>query len=570
MSEGGTPEAAGQGALDLAAYEGFKFELAGVLRGVRAHFSHVRQPEPDVVRELFARLAEDRFNIALVGRFSRGKTSLMNAILATDLLPVGVMPVTSVVTMVSYGSEPKAVLHYQHTSLYLDVRISDLAEHITERGNPGNCRDISVAEVQVPAEFLRRGFTFVDTPGLGSAIEANTRTTEAFLPEADAIVLVSSHDSPLSGEEAEILAAARATGRPLFVVLNKHDLVDAPARAEAVAHLAELAARSGSAAPVAVFSVSATQGLAAMLAGNTAAVNESGLPALEAALVEFLLTERRGVFLKGICARMKPLLGAPVPPEFGQRLEAIHAGLRGATGAALPISEPSIAPLLPGCEICAAIGHATFDFLARYQVRLYSDRAAQDNLARRGGFCRLHARQFEAIAGTREAAAAYAPLLLRQADALRRIALSASSEGPSRQVRRLLPGGASCPLCEVARQAERAAIDSIVTGIRCARIVPGYDRSALCMPHLAGLVGFLAPDAVRQTILRQSALMARLAEDAQRFALRHDAYRRDLLSKEDYAAVERAWRVLLDHPNAQYEPVSGPSGADVAQERHRE
>jgi small GTP-binding protein len=541
--------------MDLAAYDDLKFELAAVLRGVRAHCSRARQQEPEVVRELFARLAEDRFNIAMVGRFSRGKTSLMNAILATDLLPVGVVPVTSVITLVSYGSEAKAVLHYQHTRLFLDVPIRNLAEHITERGNPGNARGISVAEVQVPAEFLRRGFTFVDTPGLGSAIRANTRTTEAFLPEADAIVLVTSHDSPLSEEEARIMAAARDAGRPLFVVLNKQDMVDAGARAEAIAHVSELAARSGSGAPLAVFSVSAKEGLAAKLAGNGAALKESGLPALEAALVDFLLTGRRGVFLRGICVRMMPLLAAPMPPEFARRLEAIHGRVTGAMGSPLPGGDPAVAPLLAGCEVCAAIAGASFDFLTRYQLALYSDRATQNDLARRGGFCRAHARQFEAVAATREAATTYAPLLLRQSEALRRIAASASPQGPAREVARLLPSGASCPVCEVARQVERSAIDSIVAAIRAGHIKPGYDRSALCLPHLSRLVAHLPPDAVRQTILRQAALLARLAEDAQRFALRHDAYRRDLLTKEDYAAVERASRVLLDHPNAQYDPA---------------
>ena len=49
MSEDGTPEAAGQGSMDLAACEGFKFELAGVLRGVRAYFSRPRQQEPEAV-----------------------------------------------------------------------------------------------------------------------------------------------------------------------------------------------------------------------------------------------------------------------------------------------------------------------------------------------------------------------------------------------------------------------------------------------------------------------------------------------------------------------------------------
>jgi len=36
--------------------------------------------------------AEDRFNLVVVGRLSRGKTSLMNAIMGTDRLPTGMVP----------------------------------------------------------------------------------------------------------------------------------------------------------------------------------------------------------------------------------------------------------------------------------------------------------------------------------------------------------------------------------------------------------------------------------------------------------------------------------------------
>lgn len=88
----------------------------------------------------------------------------MNAILGMDRLPTGVVPLTSVITRVTYGSEAKAVLHDRHTSLFMDIPLSELADHITEQGNPGNHRGITVAEVQLPAEFLRRGFTFIDTP----------------------------------------------------------------------------------------------------------------------------------------------------------------------------------------------------------------------------------------------------------------------------------------------------------------------------------------------------------------------------------------------------------------------
>ena len=64
----------------------------------------------DQVRDLFSRLAEDRFNLVVVGRFSRGKTSLMNAVLGADRLPTGIRPITSVIRTVTYGSTEKS--HY--------------------------------------------------------------------------------------------------------------------------------------------------------------------------------------------------------------------------------------------------------------------------------------------------------------------------------------------------------------------------------------------------------------------------------------------------------------------------
>jgi len=113
---------------------------------------------------LFARLAEDRFNLLVVGRFNRGKTSLMNAILATDRLPTGIVPLTSVITSVGYGSKERVLLKYENRLLDCEIPIEALPQHITQQGNPGNVQRIKTAEIQLPAEILRRGFYFVDTP----------------------------------------------------------------------------------------------------------------------------------------------------------------------------------------------------------------------------------------------------------------------------------------------------------------------------------------------------------------------------------------------------------------------
>src|SRR6266700_4791904 len=98
--------------MDLRDYEQNKFAIAEILRAASRAIPNERTDWRERLREFFARLAEDRFNLVVVGRFGRGKTSLMNAILGTDRLPTGIRPLTSVVTTVAYGSREQAVIKF--------------------------------------------------------------------------------------------------------------------------------------------------------------------------------------------------------------------------------------------------------------------------------------------------------------------------------------------------------------------------------------------------------------------------------------------------------------------------
>ena len=334
--------------MGLREYEELKFELSAILRGLGRQVAAARPAHAEGLRELFGRLAADRFNLAVVGRFSRGKTSLMNALLGSNRLPTGVVPLTSVITLVTYGSEEKVVLHYYGSTLFMDVRLSQLSDFITERGNPGNRRGISAAEVQLPAELLRRGFTFVDTPGIGSSIAANTRTTEAFLPQADALILVSSYDSPLSAEEAALVAHARSAGRRIFLVLNKQDLADEAARADALAYVQRELARFD-AADTAVFSVSASEALAAKQARDARSLDASGLPALKAAIIDFLIRDRRRVFLSGMCDRIAALADTAEGGAIRDRLAALRQRIVAGGPAAPPARETTMAARCRRC-----------------------------------------------------------------------------------------------------------------------------------------------------------------------------------------------------------------------------
>ena len=105
---------------------------------------------------LASRLEEDTFEVALFGRVSSGKSSLLNALLGTDVLPVGVNPITAVPTKLRYGKTLKAAVAYGDGRSAL-VPVEELARLVTEQGNPGNLQNIVRAIVEVPSPRLQQG-----------------------------------------------------------------------------------------------------------------------------------------------------------------------------------------------------------------------------------------------------------------------------------------------------------------------------------------------------------------------------------------------------------------------------
>jgi predicted GTPase len=216
----------------------------------------------------------------------------MNAVLGMDRLPTGVIPLTSVITSVRYGTSERVLLDYYGSRLRGEAKLEELPELVTERGNPGNVQHIRVAEIQLPAEILRRGFYFIDTPGLGSAIFENSQTTEQFIPEIDVLILVTSYESPLSEDEVRFLRQASLSVRAVFVVVNKHDTAHPESRKEVLDYVVNTAQSMLDGGTIKPFSVSARDGLAAKQANDIEALKCSGILVFEEELIRFLTAER--------------------------------------------------------------------------------------------------------------------------------------------------------------------------------------------------------------------------------------------------------------------------------------
>lgn len=540
--------------MDLAEYERAKFELAEALRVLQARASAPGGQADERLRELFVRLAEDRFNLVVVGRFNRGKSSLMNAVLGSASLPVGVVPLTSVITAVRYGSRPGATIHYRGERLGSEVPLDALAEYVTQRGNPGNARGVAAAEVRLPAEILRRGFHFIDTPGLGSTIAENTRTTEAFIPQADAFVLVTSYESALSAEEHVVLSAARASARRVFLVLNKQDLVSAAERLEVErdlsARLAELRADS-----LELVSVSARDGLEARRRGDTAMLAASGIPDFERVLTRYLVAEKSREFLLRQCERALALAQELLPGDarvpIVERIDALAARVAALASAApegkAPAAPPSELPRFRACEVCAAIAGAAFDFLRRFQYDLSTRPEVQARHAERGGLCALHTWQYAALASTQGIASGYAALLERLTAWFRDAA--AVTVPPARlgaHVRALVPASGRCALCRACAEAEAHALRGLARRVAEDAESACATLSTLCLAHLGGLLARLEdPRAAEALLRREAATLERLSEDMRRYATKYDAVRRGLASEEELGAARAAIVALV-------------------------
>src|SRR3989337_3812443 len=153
-------------------------------------------------------LLSNCFNLVILGQFKRGKTTLINSLIGKEILPSSVVPLTSIVTILKFGEEVGCSIYMEDGSKK-EVGIEELADYVTEKGNPKSVRGVRCARIEYPSSFLEQGMLLVDTPGVGSTFLHNTETTYDFLDHLDAALFLMSADVPISQAEKETSALMR-------------------------------------------------------------------------------------------------------------------------------------------------------------------------------------------------------------------------------------------------------------------------------------------------------------------------------------------------------------------------
>nr|NLD40309.1 Isoniazid-inducible protein iniA [Actinomycetales bacterium] len=183
----------------------------------------------DLVQRLLQtleRLRRPNVRVVIVGEFKQGKSKLINALVNAPVCPIDDDITTSVPTVVGYGQHPAAtVISREGDEIFRqDVPIAQLANYVSEAGNPGNQLHLVAAEAQLPREILRDGLQLVDTPGVGGTDSGTALSTLSSLATASAVILVSDASQEYTDPEMQLLRHAMRVSPNVATVLAKTDL----------------------------------------------------------------------------------------------------------------------------------------------------------------------------------------------------------------------------------------------------------------------------------------------------------------------------------------------------------
>jgi GTP-binding protein EngB required for normal cell division len=250
--------AAGAGAADSAG-AGNDLSRARTLAEI-AHQIGAERLSADA-RALVQRVEDERFFVACVGEFKRGKSTFVNALIGHDVLPTGVLPVTTVPVVVRSGPTLSARVRTASGGSR-DIAPGALAAYVSEQRNRRNRKGVESVEVFMPSAVLEDGLCLVDMPGLGSVFQSSTVAAHGFLPQIDVALVVVGVDPPLTRDELSVVERLAGTVSDIVLVLNKADrFTEAECSAASAFAVREIASRIGRELEP-VFRVSALETLA--------------------------------------------------------------------------------------------------------------------------------------------------------------------------------------------------------------------------------------------------------------------------------------------------------------------
>jgi GTP-binding protein EngB required for normal cell division len=290
-------------------------------------------PRGQYLRQLAAKLENNLFVLAVVGEFSRGKSSLINALLdRPGLLPTSIEPTTAAITVLTYAPDLQVSVTFKDGSRRDGLAPEDLATYavgydldgraaaqsnarrppgpdswqggLTETTlevrldpAPGQTPPVDTVHVGVPSPFLRDGICLVDTPGIGSVNPEHGEATRRFIDRADAVLFLVNTDPVISQSECHFLNFLRDYVNRFLFVVTKTDRFSPRERQQSVAYTARTIEQHAGLLRPPIYPLSAKLAVLGRSEPDEVKYAASGFPEFLGGMHRFLVEARGQEFL---------------------------------------------------------------------------------------------------------------------------------------------------------------------------------------------------------------------------------------------------------------------------------
>ncbi len=268
------------------------------------------------ITDLRKRLSQGEIRLAVMGQFKRGKSTFINSLLNIDLLPVSVIPLTSIPTYIRYGAETSCIIRFYNKKHELVIRRSAeeiknaLIQFVSEEKNPKNKLCVSEAIIECDNPILSNGTILIDTPGFGSTFIHNTQTTVELIKGCDAVMFLLSADPPFTQTEVEFLKEVKKFVPRIFFIVNKVDQLTVDELKKLDPFLKSvLIAQLEYPPDVELFHVSARMGQSIVnRSANNPAMQLSGMSIVKSEIIDFMVREKYFTLSQAVTDKFKKAL----------------------------------------------------------------------------------------------------------------------------------------------------------------------------------------------------------------------------------------------------------------------
>jgi len=190
-------------------------------------------------REIAARRENLFFSVAVIGEISRGKSSLLNRLLGEDILPVGDLPTTAILTRIRNGGRKSGC---RILATKIREELVPTAEELRRfKADPEGCDPEGVIQIELPNLWLSDNrLILYDTPGAADLTGQRAALTVEAITRCDAAIVVINATMPCSLTEMEFIhghVVAKRMPR-VAAAISKLDLIPPHERGAVISHIA--------------------------------------------------------------------------------------------------------------------------------------------------------------------------------------------------------------------------------------------------------------------------------------------------------------------------------------------